>query len=121
MNGSRYEHGDSIQITDVGVHHGDDGPGDSLVCNTTYVNTLCCKDTGGAGEWFFPGGSMVPRNIDDPNRNSQIIRTGRANQLRLNFRTRQTSPTGEYTCVLPETGGLVIQTAGIRLVSGINN
>ena len=61
---------------------------------------------------------MVIRNIDDPNRNSQIIRTGRANQVRLNFRTHQTSPTGEYTCVVPETGGSVVQTAVIILVTG---
>ena len=88
------------------------------MCNTTDVNTQCCTDRGGVGEWFFPNGSIVLRNIDDPNRNSQIVRTGRANQVRLNFRTQQTSPTGEYTCVLPETGSSVIQTAGIRLVSG---
>ena len=119
--GNRYEPGDSILITDVGLHitSGNNiGPGDSLVCVTTDVNTQCCTDVGGVGEWFFPNGSMVPRNIDDPNRNSQIIRTGRANQVRLLFRTRQTSPTGEYICVVPETGGLVNQTAGIRLVKG---
>ena len=119
--GSRYEPGDSILITDVGLHvtSGDNiGPGDSLVCVTTAVNTQCCTDVGGVGEWFFPNGSMVLRNIDDPNQNSQIVRTGRANQVRLNFRTEQTSPTGEYTCVVPDTGGSVNQTAGIRLVTG---
>ena len=90
------------------------------MCNTTDVNTQCCTDEGGVGEWFFPNGSMVLRNIDDPNRNSQIIRTGRANEVRLNFRTMgQISPTGEYTCVVPETGSSVNQTAGIRLVTGI--
>ena len=116
--GSRYEPGDSILITDIGLHAGDRGPGDSLVCITTNVNAQCCTDRGGVGEWFLPNGSMVPRNIDDPNRNSQIIRTGRANQVRLNFRTHQTSLTGEYTCVVPETDGSVNQTAGIRLVTG---
>ena len=93
--GNRYEPGDSILITDIRVHDGDRGPAYSLVCNTTDVNTQCCTDVGGVGEWFFPNGSMVIRNIDDPNRNSQIIRTGRTNQVRLNFRSRQTSPTGE--------------------------
>ena len=118
LRGNRYEPGDSILITDVGLHHGNAGPGDSLVCVTTDVNTQCCTDVGGVGEWFFPNGSIVPRNIDGPNRNSQTLRTGRANQVRLNFRTRQTSPTGEFTCVVPETGGSVYQTAGIRLVTG---
>ena len=113
--GNRYEPGDSILITDVRLHHGDAGPGDSLVCVTTDVNTQCCTDVGGIGEWFFPNGNMVPRNNDTV---SQIVRTGRTNQVRLNFRTHQTSPTGEYTCLVPETGGSVIQTAGIRLISG---
>ena len=113
---NRYEPGDSILITDVGLHHGDAGPGDSLVCVTTDVNTGCCSDTG-EGEWYFPNGSIVLRNIDTSSE-TQIIRTGRANQVRLNFRTSQTSPTGEYTCVVPVTNGSVNQTAGIRLVSG---
>ena len=85
------------------------------MCVTTDVNTQCCTDVGGVGEWFFPNGSIVPRNNDPV---SYIVRTGRANEVRLNFRTRQTSPTGEYTCVVSEIGGSVIQTAGIRLVSG---
>ena len=87
------------------------------MCVTTAVNTQCCNDTGGVGEWFFPNGSIVLRNIDTDSK-FPIIRTGRANQVRLNFRTRQTSPTGEYTCVVPETDGSVYQTAGIRLVTG---
>ena len=115
--GNRYEPGDSILITDI-RHDSDRGPANSLVCVTTDVNTQCCNDTGGVGEWFFPNGSMVPRNIDDPDRDSQIIRTGRTNQVWLNFGTPQMSPTGEYTCVVPVTDGSVIQTAGIRLVTG---
>ena len=117
--GNRYEPGDSILITDIRFHHTDHnnaGPGDSLVCVTTDVNTQCCTDTGGVGEWFFPNGSMVPRNNDTVSQN--IVRTGHTNQVRLSFRMEQTSPTGEYTCVVPKTGGSVIQTAGIRLVSG---
>ena len=116
--GNRYEPGDSVLITDVGLHvtSGDNiGPGDSLVCVTTAVNTQCCTDEGGVGEWFFPNGSMVLRNNDAV---SQIVRTGRTNQVRLNFKRRLTSPTGEYTCVVPETGSSVHQTAEIRLVTG---
>ena len=117
--GNRYEPGDRILITDIRLHQtsgSNVGPGDSLVCVTTDVNTQCCNDTG-EGQWYFPNGSIVLRNIY--NGGISIIRTGRTNQLRLNFRTRQTSPTGEYTCVVPVTGGSVNQTAGIRLVTGI--
>ena len=80
------------------------------------INTQCCSDTG-EGEWYFPNGSIILRNIDTSS-GTLIIRTGRANQVHLNFRTCQTSPTGEYTCVVPETGRVVNQTAGIRLVTG---
>ena len=117
LRGNRYEPGDSILITDIRLHDGDAGPGYSLVCVTTDVNTQCCTDVGDVGEWFFPNGSMVLRNFNTGS-DTPIIRTGRTNQIRLNFRTRQTSPTGEYTCVVPETGSSVIQTAGIRLVTG---
>ena len=113
--GSRYEPGDSILITDIRLHDGNAGPRNSLACVTTDVNTQCCTDLG-EGQWYFPNGSIVLPNIN--NEGINIIRTGRANQVRLNFRTRQTSPTGEYTCVVPETGGSVNHTAGIRLVTG---
>ena len=88
------------------------------MCVTTNVNTQCCTDVGGVGEWLLPNENMVIRNVDDTDRNSQIIRTGRTNQVRLNFRSRQTSPTGDYTCVVPESNSSVIQRAGIRLVIG---
>ena len=116
--GNRYEPGDSILITDIRLHEGNTGPGDSLVCVTTEVNTGCCTDAG-EGQWYFPNGSIVLRNINNGGINI-IIRTGRTNQLRLNFRTQTglTSPTGEYTCVVPVTDGSVNQTAGIRLVTG---
>ena len=113
--GNRYEPGDSILITDIGVHHSNANPGDSLVCVTTDVNTQCCTDEGD-GQWYFPNGSIILHNINDEGIN--IFRTGYTNQVHLNFRTEHTSPTGEYTCVVPETGSSVIQTAGIRLVTG---
>ena len=117
LKGNRYEPGDSILITDVRVHQRNTGPGDSLVCDTTNVNTQCCTDEG-EGQWYFPNGSIVLRNIDT-GPEFPIIRTGHTNQVRLNFRRRQTSPTGEYTCVVPVTDGSVNQTAGIiRLVTG---
>ena len=86
------------------------------MCVTTDVNTRCCTDAG-EGQWYFPNGSIVLRNIDTSS-GTEIIRTGRANQVRLNFRTEQTSLTGEYTCVVPVTNGSVNQTAGIQLVTG---
>ena len=86
------------------------------MCVTTDVNTRCCTDEG-EGQWYFPNGSIVLCNIDT-SCGTQIIRTGHSDQVRLNFRTEQTSPTGEYTCVVPVTNGSVNQTARIRLVTG---
>ena len=58
--GNRYEPGDSILITDVGVHHSNAGPGDSLVCVTTDVNTQCCTDQGkGSGSSLMGAWSFV--------------------------------------------------------------
>ena len=52
--GNRYEPGDSILITDIRLHDGDTGPANSLVCNTTDVNTQCCTDRGGVGGVVLP-------------------------------------------------------------------
>ena len=51
----------------------DAGPRNSLACVTTDVNTQCCTDLGGEGQWYFPNGSIVLPNIHDPNRRELIL------------------------------------------------
>ena len=58
LSGRVYQSGDSAFITDIGVallvpNNAD--PGSSLVCNTSNIDTNCCRrsDGGNVGEWYF--------------------------------------------------------------------
>ena len=119
LNGTVYQPGDSILITDVGVvaRFGTD-PGSSLVCVTSNVNTQCCRsrDSGNVGEWYFPNGTMVPRNSAAPS--AVFTWSGFTHQVRLNRRNSATSPTGTFECRVPDedTGELV--DASITLTAG---
>ena len=100
LNAVVYLPGDTVLITDIGfslLAHPD--PGSSLVCNTSNVNTNCCRsrDRGNVGEWYFPSGTIVPRgSIGD------FTRSGWAHQVRLNRRNNAMIPLGTYTCVVPD-------------------
>ncbi len=85
MNGTTYSSGATVPITSIGVI-GEKDAGLSLVCVTSYVNTLCCRGSDGAkvGEWHFPNGNIVPRNSDNPN--GDFTRSGFTHQVRLNRR-----------------------------------
>ena len=109
-----YLPGDAVLITDIGVAE-PTNPQSSLVCNTTNVNTKCCrqKDGGNVGEWFFPNGSMVPRNRNSPNGN--FTRSGSTHEVRLNRRNNAMTPLGTYTCVVPDMNNTMNHTATITL------
>ena len=102
LNDVVYLPGDTVLITHIGIGVvADSDTGSSLVCNTTNANTHCCRgaDGGNVGEWFFPDGSMVPRNRDGPNGN--FIRTGWTHQVRLSRRNNAMTPLGPYECRVP--------------------
>ena len=119
LNGVVYQPNDTVLITDIGLSTlvGDDRSDaqSSLVCNTTNVNTNCCRgvDGGNVGEWFFPNGSMVPRNRDSPNGN--FTRSGFTHQVRLNRRNNAMTPLGTYTCVVPDMNNTMNHNATIIL------
>ena len=97
-----YLSGDTVLITDIGVgNRGSPDPGSSLVCNTSNVNTNCCRsrDGGNVGEWHFPDGTIVPRSNANPN--GDLTRTGYTLQVRLNRRNNATTPLGAYECRVP--------------------
>ena len=102
-----YLPGDTVLITDIGVDVVDPDPGSSLVCNTSNVNNHCC---GALGEWYFPNGTIVPRNSDSLN--GDFTRSGYTHQVRLNRRNNATIPLGTYTCVVPDMNN---HTANITL------
>ena len=103
LNGTVYLPGDTILITDIGSFNTDDfsDPGSSLVCVTNNVNTHCCRSMdnpngGGRGEWYLPDGTRI---LNTPDTN--FYRTRYNQTVRLNRRNNATSPTGVFTCVVP--------------------
>ena len=117
LSGVVYQPGDTVFVTDIGVgvlRHPD--PGSSLVCITTNVNTRCCRAADGTttgnslGDWYFPDGTMVPRNVNSPN--GDFTRSVYTHQVRLNRRNNATTPLGTYTCGVPDMNG---HTATITL------
>ncbi len=127
MSGTVYLPGDTIPITDVGDGFpGESGanlddPGPSLVCNTSNVNTMCCRGSddppggSGQGSWLYPDGTTVPGNSGNTERN--FTRSRNAQQIRLNRkRTDVMFPTEVYTCEVPdESNTTIIHTATITL------
>ena len=97
-----YLPGDAVLITAIGVSGTD--ADSSLVCVTSNVNTQCCResDGGNLGEWYFPNGAMVPRNIAAPS--ADFTRSGFTHLVRLNRRNGAMSPTGMYECRVPDSG-----------------
>jgi hypothetical protein len=107
LNGVRYESNSTILLTNIGDSRSTFSildPGPSLVCMTHEVNTQCCRsrDGGNVGEWWFPDGSIVPRN----RANQDYGRSGYTQQVRLNRRNNPLGPSGVWTCTVPGCGGL---------------
>ena len=117
LNGVVYLPGDTVLITNIGLSTLVDDTSDagsSLVCITTNVNTNCCRGTdgGNVGEWYFPSGTIVPRNRASPN--GDFTRSGFTHQVRLNRRNAMT-PLGSYTCVVPDMNTAMNHTATITI------
>ena len=106
LSGTVYLPSDTILITDIGSENTDDRshPGSSLVCITTNVNTQCCRSAdnpnGGArGDWYLPDETRI---INTPD--TDFYRTRYTEQVRLNRRNDAMSPTGVFTCEVPNDG-----------------
>ncbi len=124
MNSTIHLSGATIPITNVG-----DGvpsttkppdPGPSLVCNTSYVNTNCCRSSdhpgsGPVGNWRYPNGTIVLGNNVNPS--GDITRSSHTQQIRLNRKRPDVMfPTGVYTCEVPDgSNTTIIHTATITL------
>ena len=117
LNGVVYLPGDTVLITDIGATiSGTPYPGLALVCNTTNVNTNCCRksdnppDGPALGDWYFPDGTVVPKgNV------GTITRTVYTHQVRLSRRSNAMAPTGDYECRVPDENSGLIHTASIAL------
>ncbi len=120
LSGTVYLPGDSVLITDIGefTFFIPEGAASSLVCNTSNVNTQCCRTSDGwnVGEWFFPNGTMVLRNRGNENLN--FTRSGFTHQVRLNHRNNALMPTGEYSCRVPDETNQTLHMATITMIAG---
>ena len=102
LNGTVYLSGDTVLISDIGVDGISAGviaeARTSLVCQTINLNIICCRGSDGnrAGDWYFPGGGMVPGN--NGNEGLDFTRSGYTQQVRLNRRNGALTPTGVFEC-----------------------
>ena len=94
MDGVIYPPNVALDLTDIGVD------GDSLRCLTPLIP--CCRGSDNPegralGGWWFPDGSVVSSksNGDD------ISRTRGASSVLLHRTNNVMSPTGVYTCKIP--------------------
>jgi len=115
LKGTVYLPGSVVDITDIGKQNGTDPEdyGGALVCVTTNVTMNCCRtgDGGNVGEWYFPNGTIVPRQSNPGG--SAFTRSGSTQQVRLNrIDSDATSPTGEFECRVPDSSR-VMQNATI--------
>lgn len=104
LNGTVFLPGATVLITDIGTFASPtpEGAANSLVCVTSNVNTQCCRtsDGGSVGDWFFPNGTIVPRNGE--NRFADFTRSAFMHQVRLNRRSNAVMPTGNFSCRVPQ-------------------
>ena len=102
LNGVMHMPGGSVSITDIGSSARSGDPGNTLICMTSNVNTKCCRarDGGNVGEWYYPDGTIVPRNFGAP-ADDILTRTAFTQQVRLNRRANAVGPLGVYRCDVP--------------------
>ena len=106
LSGTVYLPGDTILIADIGSDNTTNrsDSGSSLVCHTTNVNTHCCNSAsnpngGSRGEWYFPNGTRLLHTLNPTN----FYRTRYDQQVRLNRVNNVMSPTGVFTCEVPNS------------------
>ena len=103
LNGTVYLSGDTILITDIGSNTTGNrsDPQSSLVCVTTNVNKQCCRgidnpNGGGRGEWYCPDRARLIYKTTD-----NFYRARYNQQVRLYRNSAAMSPTGVFTCEVP--------------------
>lgn len=119
LNGNVYLPGSQILLRDIGDEADSRGEGSTLICNTTQVNTNCCRgidnqNGGTVGEWRYPNNTVVPR----PSDTADFSRRGFTHQIRLvRAAGKPAGPPGVYTCRIPDGTSGEILSATITLVA----
>ena len=92
FNGQFYMNGSSLSLSSI-------GEGDSaLLCVTDGV---CCNPPNRAGEFYYPNGDKVRTDGSG----DDFYRNRGGGMIRLNRRNGASSPTGNYTCEIPDFKG----------------
>ncbi len=119
--------GDTINITDIGMQNlsASDNPGNTLVCDTTYVNYNCCRKsesgTGTIGNWYTPMGQpVVTFNsiMDSLEYRAALYRVVHTRQVRLGSIGSPIEPLGLYTCNVPAENGMNV-TATVNIINTV--
>ena len=101
LNGIFYPSGSEVSLSSIGE---DDN---ALLCVT---DGACCTNPNRAGEFYYPNGDKVRIGGDG----DDLYRNRGTGMIRLNRRNGATSPTGTYTCEIPDSNG-ELQTIFITL------
>ena len=83
----------------------------ALTCRTN--STICCtgqdnpNSANGLGDWLFPNGTVVTRNQDITDSDTDLLYSvGDTGALRLHRRGSVSGLTGSYCCVIPDNTGV---------------
>ena len=104
LNGNVYLNNSAVSLQEVGEGE------NALICKTNKQD-CCGTPPNRLGEFYYPSGDMVPIR----NRQDKFYRQRGDREIYLNRRVDTTSPTGTYSCVIPDTTG-TIQTLYIDLL-----
>ena len=77
----------------------------ALTCRTD--STICCTGQDNSGDWLLPNGTVVTRNQDITDSDTDLLYSvGDTGALRLHRRGSVSGPTGSYCCVIPDNTGV---------------
>ncbi len=101
LTGSLYSTNSAIDLASIGADR------NALRCLTPLI--LCCRssDTGTSalGSWIYPDRAFVPSRSDG----SSISRSRGPSSVILHGTNNAMSPTGVYTCEIPNANGTIKQ------------
>ncbi len=117
--------GDSVNITDIGGQPPDrEDPGNTLICDTRYVNMECCRNSetgmGAIGNWYPPTGPPVVTLKFLGQTTDTLFRVVHVQQVRLASIGAPVGSLGIYTCSVPNSNGNLFNATIniINIISG---
>ena len=110
LRGEIYPNNSAITITDIGER------GMALFCKTNREG--CCRTPPNrAGQFYYPNGDQVRNPRVSQMRGQGFYRTRRTQHIRLHRRPGINTPTGVYSCEIPDANGAT-QRLFINLTAG---